>query len=61
MTFKTVGNTKLRRSTYSLLHAGFLLDSFTTTQIEAVCSSEIWVNFHRPAWHYVPEDISLHN
>jgi hypothetical protein len=29
--------------------------------MEAVCSSETLVDFHRTTWHYIPEDNTLDN
>jgi hypothetical protein len=38
-----------------------LFFSWLTLKMEATCSSETSVNFHRATWRYIPEDRTLHN
>jgi hypothetical protein len=33
---------------------------FSTLKTEVVCSSEMSVDFHQTAWHYITEDRILH-
>jgi hypothetical protein len=47
------------------LAARFMLVSYlaysSTLKMEAVCSSEMLVDFHQATWHYIPEDRILPN
>jgi hypothetical protein len=58
---QSVGNQlKFRRN----ISSAFTLVScsvYSTLKIEAICSSETLVAFHRTTRSYTPEDISLHN
>jgi hypothetical protein len=42
-------------------HAGFLLDLFFALKIEAICSSEMSVDFQRITRCYIPEDRTIYN
>jgi hypothetical protein len=60
-----LANLVLFRKVLALLAACFMLVSCTayssTLKMEAICSSEMSVDFHRTTWRYIPEDRILQN
>jgi hypothetical protein len=44
-----------------MLHAGFLLGLFFSSEGSDICLQNISVNFHQTTLHYIPEDRTHHN
>jgi hypothetical protein len=50
-----------QETSIKLLHDGFLLCLFSGLKKGATCSFKTSADFQRIIWHYIPEDINLHN